>query len=508
MPARILTFLIVVAIGLLGAPHLPPESVVHRVSEARLASFPAWLAVTAAKAATAAEVVKRPNVLFIAVDDLRPQMGCYGQSQMVTPHLDALAASGTRFDLANCMVPVCGASRSSLMTGLRPTRSRFRTWNCSTEKDAPGIVPLNAHFKQHGYDTLTNGKVFNNPGDCQYGWSEPDWRPGPMRYHVPENQRLHLERNVDGRRRGPATEMSDAPIKEYRDGEVLGKSLEDPRRLARKEQPFFLAVGFHRPHLPFVAPRKYWELYDRSRIKLPGTYREAPQGAPSQALHTFGELRAYADIPARGPVSDETAITLIHGYYACVSFVDSLVGALLDELDRLELSGNTIVVLWGDHGWNLGEHTLWCKHCCFETSLRAPLLVRVPGMPAGVKCRAPVEFIDVYPSLCELAGLPLPEHLQGTSFVPLLRGADGQTGKQAAIGRYGNGETIRTTQYRYTEYLDDRGRPMARMLYDHQADPDETVNVVEHPANRELVDRLSKRLRETRGSPPRHPSAR
>jgi arylsulfatase A-like enzyme len=457
----------------------------------------------AEEAAAAVETAKRPNVLFLAVDDLRPQLGCYGHAHMVTPHLDALAAAGTRFDLASCMVPVCGASRSSLMTGLRPTRSRFRTWNCSTEKDAPGIVPLNAHFLKHGYHTVANGKIFNNPGDSEYGWSEPDWRPGPMRYHVPENQRIHLERNVDGRRRGPATEIGDAPVKDYRDGEVLEKSLADLRRLAQNEQPFFLAVGFYKPHLPFVAPRKCWELYDRGRIELPTTYRAAPKDAPSMALHTFGELRAYSDIPARGPVSDEMAITLIHGYYACVSFIDDLVGTLLDELDRLELRESTIVVLWGDHGWNLGEHTLWCKHCCFETSMRAPLIVRAPGMPPGVACGAPVEFIDIYPSLCELAGLPLPEHLQGTSFVPLLRGDDRLAAREAAIGRYGSGETIRTTQYRYTEFLDNRDRRMARMLYDHHADPDETVNVAEHPANRELVDTLSARLRATRAGKPK-----
>ena len=461
------------------------------------------LAGAADQAPAAAAGAKRPNVLFIAVDDLRPQLGCYGHSQMVTPHLDALAAGGTRFDLANCMVPVCGASRSSLMTGLRPTRSRFRTWDCSTEKEAPGIVPLNAHFKQHGYCTVTNGKIFNNPGDCQHGWSEPDWRPGPMRYHVPENQRIHLERNVDGRRRGPATEGGDAAAEAYRDGEVLNQSLDDLRRLAGKEEPFFLAVGFYKPHLPFVAPRKYWDLYDRSQIKLPETYRHPPKDAPPIALHTFGELRAYSDIPSRGPVSDEMAITLIHGYYACVSFVDAQIGRLLDELHRLRLDQDTIVVLWGDHGWQLGDHGLWCKHCCFETSMRAPLLVRAPGMPPGVECQAPVEFIDIYPSLCELAGLPLPEHLQGTSFVPLLRGAGGPAGKEAAIGRYGAGETVRTAQYRYTEYLDHRGRPMARMLYDHHADPTETVNIAEHPANRELVERLSQRLRATRAGQPK-----
>ena len=324
-----------------------------------------------------------------------------------------------------------------------------------------------------------------------------------MRYQVPDNHRIHLERNVDGRRRGPATEAADAPIEAYRDGEVLTKSLADLRRLARDKQPFFLAAGFYKPHLPFVAPRKYWELYDRSQIQLPDTYRQPPKDAPPVALHTFGELRAYSDIPARGPVSDEMAITLIHGYRACVSFIDDLVGVLLDELERLELADKTIVVLWGDHGWNLGDHTLWCKHCCFETSMRAPLLVRAPGMPAGVECRAPVEFIDIYPSLCELVGLPLPEHLQGTSFVPLLRGEDGSAGPDAAIGRYGSGETIRTARYRYTEYLDNRGQITARMLYDHQADPDETVNIAEHPGNREVIEKLSERLRYTRTGIPR-----
>ncbi len=282
---------------------------------------------------------RRPNVLFIAVDDLRPELGCYGCDHMHTPHMDRLGARGVLFDRAYCNYPVCGASRSSLMTGLRPTPSRFRTWNCSTEKDAPGVVPLNAHFTQNGYYAVANGKIFNNPGDCEYGWSEPDWRPGPMRYHVPENLRIHLERNVDGRR-GPATESADAPIEEYRDGEVLTKSLTDLRRLAGKEEPFFLAVGFYKPHLPFVAPRKYWELYDRNKIKLPETYRRPPN-APSMAIHSFGELRAYSDIPAKGPAGDDMAVTLIHGYCACVSFVDGLVGVLLKELTCSTITKST-----------------------------------------------------------------------------------------------------------------------------------------------------------------------
>lgn len=452
---------------------------------------------------------KCPNVLFIAVDDLRPQLGCYGHEHMITPRLDALAASGTRFDVASCMVPVCGASRASLMAGLRPTRNRFVSWNCRADRDAPGAVPLHTHFTRNGYYAVSLGKVIHVPDDHAGGWSEEPWRPeGSVSYCdcylLPESleiERRHREaapRGPNARHRGPAYEAADVPDEAYSDGITTARAIADLRRLAKEEQPFFLAVGFVRPHLPFLAPQRYWDLYDFEDIRLPANYHP-PKDCPRAALHTWGELRAYAGIPQQGPLTGETARRLIHGYYACVSYVDAMVGRILDELERLDLDGNTIVVLWGDHGWQLGEHGLWCKHSCFETSMRAPLIVRAPGMPPGVECKAPVEFIDIYPSLCELAGLPSPEHLQGTSFVPLLRGAAaGSEAREAAIGRYGRGETIRTPQYRYTEYLDNRGQPVARMLYDHQADPDETVNLAEHPANREVADRLSERLRAIR----------
>ncbi|MFW5693013.1 MAG: sulfatase [Thermoguttaceae bacterium] len=459
-------------------------------------------------AVPAAEETNRPNVLFLAVDDLRPQLGCYGCPQMVTPHLDALAAGGTRFDGANCMVPVCGASRASLMTGLRPTRTRFVGWDCRADKDAPNAVPLNAHFTRHGYCTVSLGKVFHHMTDHADGWSEPPWRPNlPDRYCdcyvLPESlaaERRHREQAPRGpraRHRGPAYEAADVPDEAYSDGRTTQRALAELRRLAGKQQPFFLAVGFIRPHLPFLAPKRYWDLYDFEQIHLPANYHP-PKNCPRAALHNWGELRAYAGIPQQGPLTDETARRLIHGYYACVSYVDAQVGKLLDELERLGLDEETIVIVWGDHGWNLGEHGLWCKHSCFETSMRAPLIVRAPGMPEGGERNLPVEFIDIYPSLCELAGLARPGHLHGTSFVPLLRGAETFAVGRAAVGRYGRGETIRTDRYRYTEYLTPDGRATDRMLYDHSDDPDETVNIAEQPDNEDVVDSLSRRLREVR----------
>lgn len=453
-----------------------------------------WLGLLAHGGLAAAAESRRPNVLFIAVDDLRPQLGCYGHELMKTPNIDRLARQGTLFERSYCMVPVCGASRASLMTGLRPRRNRFVGWQAWAEKDARGITPLNTYFKSHGYYTLSNGKVFHHPEDHAEGWSEPAWRPIITSYYVTAvNQAIHAERSAQGGKRGPATEWADLPEDVYADGQVLNKSLEDLRRLAEIDQPFFLAVGFFKPHLPFVAPQKYWDLYDRNEIRLPETYHR-PEGAPKEAIHSWGELRAYSDIPASGPVADETAFRLIHGYYACVSFTDANVGRLLDELDRLGLSENTIVMLWGDHGWNLGEHTLWCKHACFETSMHAPLIVRVPGLGGGVRTKGLTEFIDIYPSLCELAGLDAPEHVEGTSFVPLMKDP-GRPWKAAAIGRYNNGDTIRTDQFRFTEYTDGGGKLLSRMLYDHGNDPQEDTNAAERPEHAQTAATLAAQMR-------------
>lgn len=442
----------------------------------------------------------RPNVLFIAVDDLRPELACYGKEKMHTPNIDRLAKTGVLFNRAYCMVPTCGASRASLMTGIRPSRNRFVTYLTRADKDAPGITTMNTLFNRNGYATSSLGKIFHHATDNAVGWSQPAWRPkGGFAYQTPENQKLHNRRQKQkGRRkRGPAYESAKAPEDAYPDGRIADKAISELKRLKKGDKPFFMAVGFMKPHLPFVCPKKYWDLYDEKEIHLPPTYHR-PKNAPKEAIHTSGELRAYAGIPAKGPVSDETARKLIHGYYACVSFTDAQVGKVLDELDRLELSKNTIVVLWGDHGWNLGEHTLWCKHSCFETSMQIPIIVKAPGISPGQKTNGLTETIDIYPSLCELADLPKPAHLAGRSFVPLLNNPN-QPWKTAAVGRFNAGDTIRTDHYRFSEYGDKMGRIKSNMLYDHHTDPAEDNNISVLPNNTELIDKLSKQLFDIKG---------
>ncbi|MEW4527262.1 sulfatase [Maioricimonas sp. JC845] len=449
--------------------------------------------------ATAADS-SRPNVLFIAIDDLRPQLRCYGEEQMVSPNIDRLAASGVLFEQAYCMVPTCGASRASLMTGLRPSPKRFVNYLTRASQDAPGITTMNTHFRENGYETVSLGKVFHHKDDNADGWSQPAWRPKTsIAYHVPENQMLHRQRQrQEGRRgRGPAFEAADSPDNDYADGRVAAKAVEELKRLSEEDEPFLMAVGFFKPHLPFVCPKKYWDLYDRDAIRIPETYHR-PQGAPDIALHTSGELRSYAGIPPKGPVSDETAISLIHGYYACVSFTDAQIGRVLDTLDELGLADNTIVVLWGDHGWNLGEHKLWCKHSCFETSMHIPLIIRAPGIKGGRRTDAMTETIDLYPTLCELAGLPLPDHLQGESLVARLRDPDANW-EDTAVGRYKTGDTIRTDRYRFSEYLGQKGKRLGRMLYDHQADPGEDTNIVRQTDSAELVKSLTEQLHAIKG---------
>lgn len=439
----------------------------------------------------------RPNVLFIAVDDLRPELACYGKEHIHSPNIDRLAATGVLFERAYCMVPTCGASRSSLMTGIRPARNRFVSYLARADKDAPRVTTFNTHFRKSGYYTVSLGKVFHHASDSAEGWSELAWRTkGIPWYRNPENHELHTKRQKQGsRKRGPAWESADVPDNAYADGVIAERAIADLRRLKDRDEPFFLAVGFLKPHLPFIAPKKYWDLYKPDDIGLPANYH-VPKNAPRESIHSSGEMRAYFGIPPKGPVSDETARNLIHGYYACVSYADAQIGKLLDELDRLKLTDNTVVVLWGDHGWNLGEHTLWCKHSCYETSMQIPLIVRAPGIDGGQRRSGLTESIDLYPSLCELAGLPLPDHLQGRSFASLMKDADAEW-KSAAVGRFQNGDTIRTDAFRFTEYTDKKGKRTSQMLYDHTADPRENVNVAK--TRKDSVGDLSEELHRLKG---------
>ncbi|HEV57635.1 MAG TPA: DUF229 domain-containing protein [Phycisphaerales bacterium] len=431
----------------------------------------------------------RPNVLFIAVDDLRPELGCFGRPKVHSPNLDRLAEEGVVFSRCYCQVPVCGASRASLLTGVRPRRDRFVGFDTWADKDLPGNLSLPHHFRDHGYTTLSLGKIYHHQTDGAGSWSRPAWRAksrGKGRdYLRPENQAIAVQREG----RGPAFESADVPDDAYLDGQIANQAISELRQLRDGQSPFFLAVGFLKPHLPFNAPKRYWDLYPRDEIDLADN-PFSPRGAPPAALHNWGELRQYHGIPQKGPLSEDMARTMVHGYYACVSYTDVQIGRVLHELDRLGLADNTVVIVWGDHGWNLGEHGLWCKHCNFETSLRSPLMIRAPGVKGGVESRALTEFVDIYPSLCELCGLPVPEHAEGLSFVPLLRDPN-RPWKTAAFSRYFAGDSVRTDRYRYTQWLDKDSRRYARMLYDHFEDPGENVNIAEDPANASIVARLS-----------------
>lgn len=452
------------------------------------------------------DLKQQPNILFIAVDDLRPELNCYGKRHIHSPNLDRLASRGVLFNRNYCQVPVCGASRASLLSGIRPAADRFIDFSTRLDEDFPGIASLPEYLKNHGYTTLSRGKIFHHANDQLDAWTEAPWSPpannpdyGWFDYadsnsiRIIKQERTIAQPGNTNRTRGPAFEFPDVPDSAYRDGKLALKGVEDLQRLAREKKPFFLALGFWKPHLPFNAPRKYWDLYRDDNLPMsPNPF--IPENAPKQAIHNSGELRNYALIPKNGPVSRDTAKLLTQGYYACISYTDAQIGKLLDALDKLQLTENTVVVLWGDHGWNLEDHTLWCKHANFESSMRAPLIISAPGYLQNKSTDALTEFIDIYPTICELVNLPLPQHLDGQSMIPLLQNSD-QKFKDAIFSRFHDGESIKTDQYVYTEWIDTSNEQVVgRMLYDHKIDSLENRNVVEESAYAEVVDQLHERL--------------
>jgi arylsulfatase A-like enzyme len=464
----------------------------------------------------------RPNFLFIAVDDLRPEFGAYGASYVKSPNLDRIAKAGITFNRAYCQQAVCSPTRSSLMTGTRPDTTKV--WDLETHFRAalPNVVTLGQHFKNHGYFVQGMGKIYHGSLDDTPTWSVPWQSSRGQAYGLAENLALNNRQSAapaaaggsgkkSGKKkqeptprnsRGPAFEGADVPDDTFTDGQNAKLAVATLGVMAKQQQPFFLALGFSKPHLPFVAPKKYWDLYDPAKIQLaPNKFR--PKDAPDYAIQPGGELRNYHGIP-EGSIPDDLARQLKHGYYAAISYMDAQLGLVLDELDRLDLAKNTIVVLWGDHGWKLGEHDAWCKHSNAENDTNGALLLSVPGMKhAGAKATGLVEFVDIYPTLAELAGLPLPAHLEGLSFKPVLDHPT-RPWKPAAFSQYprpGNsatggiplmGYSMRTERYRFTVWLhrDDPGKVADIELYDHQADPQENLNVAKSPAHRELVEQL------------------
>ncbi len=462
---------------------------------------------THSAAAQTGEEKQQMNVLFIAVDDLRPQLGCFGHERMISPNIDRLASEGTAFLRTHCQQAVCAPSRASILSGLRPDSSGVHDLNTPLRSVSPDVLTLPQHFKNQGYESISLGKIYHHgKRDDPLGWSRDPWSaPYGFPGHASEELRAEANRaRAEARKakqrwrwRGPSTEAADLPEDVYADCQVADKAIEELRRM--KDRPFFLAAGFLKPHLAFAAPKKYWDLYPDASINLADNpFR--PKDCPDIALHSWGELRQYTDIPKKGPLSDEKARELIHGYYACTSFIDAQVGKLLDELDRLGLRENTIIALWGDHGWNLGEHGLWCKHCNFETSTHSPLVISAPGQEAaGTPTNGLCEFVDIYPTLCDLSGVPAPEHLEGISLRPLMDDP-GREWKTAAFSQYPRGRvmgySMRTDRYRYTEWQQRDRVVRARELYDHVQDPGENVNVADAPGNAQLVSELSEMLKQ------------
>ncbi|WP_246454756.1 sulfatase [Hyunsoonleella aquatilis] len=431
---------------------------------------------------------KPMNILFIAVDDLRPELNFYGANHIQSPNLDKLAIESLVFNRAYCNVPVCGASRASLLTGVRPARHRFIDARTEKDVDAPDAVSLPLLLKQNGYTTISNGKIYHSGKDDNNAWDSRWFPKGNVRdYQLSESAKQAIVTSY-----GPPFENVAVEDDAYFDGKIAKKGIEDLQKLKEGNQPFFLALGFMKPHLPFNAPKKYWDLYDRSTIELPESYVQ-PASTPKQAFHKFGELRKYHNIPKKGDLPEDLAKELIHGYYACVSYVDAQIGLVLDELKRLELEEDTIVILWGDHGWNLGDHKLWCKHVTFETALRTPLIIKVPGKTSGQQTNAIIEYIDIYPSLAELVGLDSPETVEGQSFVPVINGETPQ--KDWGVSKFKDMVTLIKGDLFYTEWVKDDGIAYARMLFDHKTDPLELDNLAEKPEYQDTVHQLAVELR-------------
>ena len=454
------------------------------------------------------------NILFIAVDDLRPEIGSYGADYMHTPNLDELANRGMLFRNAYCQQSVCAPSRNSIMTGMRPDalgiydlRTFFRSKN-------PDLVTLPQYFKQYGYISECVGKIYHlghGNKDDALSWSVPKHS-----HHVRLKKFTNVSRgdtvnlqsdfpSINGKRlpyyrsHAPENQMTDAVISDI--------AIE--RIKALKDTSFFVAVGFIKPHLPFVAPKKYWDLYDPADIKIPK--RESPDEMPELALHSFGELRKYHNIPSANEekyLDDETTINLIHGYRACVSMIDAQVGKLLNTLDELGISEKTIIVLWGDHGWKLGEYGGWCKHTNFELDTRVPLFISAPQFSRGMETGSIAELVDIYPTLCELAGLEIPDHLEGQSLVKILENPQAVV-NEVAISQYPRGKnlgydhkkeimgySIFDGTYRFTrwQHYENPEIIVARELYDHQNNRVAESNLAGRKKYEKMVKQYDKKL--------------
>lgn len=475
-----------------------------------------------------AQEQQRPNVLFIAIDDLKPEMGCYGNKLIKTPNMDKLAERGTVFESNYCQQAVSGPTRASLMTGKRPDYTQV--WDLKTRmRDInPDIVSLPQYLASNGYETTSIGKIYDPR--CVDGYADaPSWTipaheitqypegftpPALDYFQDPETKRLveKYEKEAEElglnpaearkyvvRRIKPSTENIDVPDAAYKDGAMVLQAKDIMADLAKGDKPFFLGVGFARPHLPFVAPTKYWDMYNREDMPIE-PFQQHAKNTYEFTYHNSWELRSYTDIPLWTSFTDKREAKiplhkqkeLIHGYYATISYVDAQIGILLNTLDSLGLSDNTIVVLWGDHGWHLGDHDLWCKQTNFEQATRSPLIISSPYIKSSTTSSL-TEFVDVFPTVVDLTGTPIPDYVDGKSLVPLMK-EPAKEHKKYAVSQYPRddgvmGYSIRTNRFRYTCWMKDdftSARPLkendifARELYDYEADPLEKANLIDN----------------------------
>ncbi len=484
----------------------------------------------------------KPNILFIAVDDLKPILGCYGNTLVKTPNIDRLAKISTIFNRNYCQQAICGPTRASIMTGTRPDVTQV--WNLTTQmRDVnPNLVTLPQYLISQGYETSGIGKIYHPSsaigGVDPVSWSIPYLKskesdfpadfgsPANGQYQLPETkarmtpeiiaerkkQNKDLTSNDENPKsiKGPSVECIDAPDNAYQDGVNALLAKEQIIKLSKGNKPFFMAVGFSKPHLPFVSPKKYWDLYNREDMPI-ASFQEHSKNGPLVAYHQSGELRNYLDIPefATLPADSlriglklEKQKELIHGYYAAVSYLDAQVGVLLNTLESLGTLNNTIIVLWGDHGWHLGDHDLWHKHTNFEEATRAPLIIAGPGIKSG-KTNSLTEFVDVFPTICDLAGVAIPSKLDGKSLKPLMVNNNAKV-NDYSISQYPRklkkvemikkgysdpkimGYSLRTDKYRFTIWMNNftskqpfnESQVYASEMYDYVKDPLEKVNVV------------------------------
>jgi len=441
---------------------------------------------------------ERLNVLFIAVDDLRPELGCYGNKEIKSPNIDKLAAQGILFSKAYCQQAVCAPSRSSMLSGLRPDHTRVYDLNTPLFQSRPEIVTMPRYFKDSGYESISIGKIYHHgQKDDPDAWTLPPMIPAGQwvgrGYLAAESIAAVYElenRTPNSEGRGPAYEWPDVNDDDYPDGAIADAAIEKLKQL--QDKPFFLAVGFLKPHLPFNAPKKYWDMYDPEQLPLPKEM-QPPVNIPPMALVDWGELRNYTNIPKKGDLSIEQTKIMRHGYYASVSYTDALIGKLLQALEDLHLREKTIIVLWGDHGYKLGEYGDWCKHTNVDLDTHAPLIFNAPQLKTpGFATKALVEMVDIYPTLCELSGIAIPSSLDGKSLVPLFSSPK-QKWKSAVFSQYPRGKDIMgyamtTDRYRLTRW-ERRSDPVNHKnaevvgleLYDHKSDPLEMINVANNP---------------------------